>query len=74
MLVECDHFVTELLPVAGELRYQPHAERDQVLIAIEGQGSIGGESFCAGDVFLAKAGGSSFSLDGAARFLRTWAP
>jgi mannose-6-phosphate isomerase len=70
-LVDCEKFITERIELSGARH--DSARHDLLLIAISGSGSINGEPFRAGDVFLAAAG-SAIRLEGYAVLLRTWSP
>jgi mannose-6-phosphate isomerase len=60
--LRCDYFVTERLNVAGSVVANPRAP-DTLLIALEGEGSIAGESFRAGDGFEAAGGSAPFTIE-----------
>jgi mannose-6-phosphate isomerase len=71
VLVSCDHFVTERIRVDQTTRYQPLADRSQLLIVIEGRGSIAGEPTAAGDVWQVASSAPPFDLAGPMTLLRT---
>jgi mannose-6-phosphate isomerase len=76
--VVCPHFVTEPLDVAGRISLAPQSQ-NELLIAIEGEGDIGGHPIRSGEVFLIPANLSSSNLDmieitGTLRLLRTSSP
>jgi mannose-6-phosphate isomerase len=75
-LVRSKHFVTELVRLKASERLVPPAEKCQLWICLEGRGTIGGESFQQGEVWLLPDEGEQTAIvaDGAARFLRTWVP
>jgi mannose-6-phosphate isomerase len=75
-LVRSKHFVTEAVRIgAGEERRMP-AEPCQLWICLEGSGTIGGDPFRRGEVWLMPESGEQPAVraETAARFLRTWAP
>lgn len=76
VLVECPQFVTESLRLSGAATYPPPAHSFDLLITLEGQGTIAGAPFRPGEVWLIDGGGSEFELKpaGSARFLRTYVP
>jgi mannose-6-phosphate isomerase len=75
-LVHDRHFVTELvrLGAGGTEAPEPHA--CHLWIAIEGAGTIGGEPYRRGDVWLLPdtGGRPEVRASESSRFLRTWAP
>ena len=75
-LVRSKHFVTELVRLKPGESFQPAAEKCQLWICLEGRGSIGGEAFQAGEVWLLPDDGEQPAIvaDLASRFLRTWVP
>ncbi len=76
VLVRSEHFVTELVPlVAGERRTMV-PENCQLWIPIAGSGTIGGQPFRAGEVWLMPEEGPqpSVASEGGARLLRTYVP
>jgi len=74
-VVRSKHFVTEQVGlVAGEAR-TPEARNCQLWICIGGSGTIGGEPYGQGEVWLLPEGQQPEIRSGAgARFLRTWTP
>ena len=58
-LVRCRHFVTELVRLAPGAPHTPTPEQCQMLICIEGCGTIGSEAFQAGNVAVPRSGPSS---------------
>ena len=70
------HFVTELVRLTPGQPFVPPAKKCQLWICLEGRGKIGAEVFEAGEVWLWPDEGeqAAIAADGAARFLRTWAP
>ena len=74
LLAECRYFRTERLTVAGAAAYSP-ADRNTLLIAIEGEGRLAGEPFHAGDAWEIEAGSAPFEIESAgAAFLETSEP
>lgn len=75
-LVQSEYFVTESMHWNGSCEYRPEADRFHLLIFLEGQGSIAGEAFRPGEVWLVPAGTEPFLLipDGPAHLLRTYLP
>ncbi len=70
--VKCPYFQTERLVVSGSASLDG-AEKPYGLIALEGEGLIGGEPFLAGAVFRVMAG-QPVEIAGRATFLRTFLP
>jgi mannose-6-phosphate isomerase len=75
-LVRSRHFVTELVRLDPGGEHRPKPQRCQLWICLEGAGTIGGEPFRRGEVWLLPEESELPALraDTAARFLRTWAP
>ena len=75
-LVRSRHFITELVPLAAGERRMPAPEQCQLWIAISGRGSIGGEPFRAGEVWLMPEEGPlpTVASETGARMLRTYVP
>ena len=72
--VECEYFRTERVAVSGSV-VCPSPERNTILVAISGEGMIGGEAFTAGQAFEVAAGTDEFEIVSAdAVFLRTFVP
>jgi len=71
LLVRSKHFVTELVEVG---RFTPSAQKCQLWICVEGEGTIGAEPVRPGEVWLLPEEGEQPALCGDAKFLRTWAP
>lgn len=71
VLVSCEHFVTERMRIVEPKLYEPLADRFQILIAIHGQGRIGGQATQAGDVWYVPPGGNLFEIAGDIELLRT---
>ncbi|MDQ6665544.1 MAG: class I mannose-6-phosphate isomerase [Acidobacteriota bacterium] len=72
--VTCRHFVTEKLEFANAREYAPEA--DELLIVLQGSGTLAGESFKSGHVWFIQKGTAAFLInpEKAARFLRTHVP
>jgi mannose-6-phosphate isomerase len=75
-LVRCKHFATELVQLQAASRHKPAPEECQLWICLEGCGSIGGETFRPGDVWLLpqEQGQPAICTAAPARFLRTYVP
>jgi mannose-6-phosphate isomerase len=75
-LVRDRHFITELvrLGISDSETPQPHA--CQLWVAIDGAGTVGGERYGRGDVWLLPETGAQPEITASepSRFLRTWAP
>jgi mannose-6-phosphate isomerase len=71
-LVRCQHFVTELVELRGEVR--PRAEDCQLWICMRGSATIGSQAVKAGEVWLMPDGGEMPAVRGDAAFLRTYVP
>jgi mannose-6-phosphate isomerase len=74
MLLSCRYFATECFGVDRSIEYQPFADRAHLLIAIEGDGAIGGQPIRAGEVWHVLPASDSFQLSGNFRFLRVSVP
>ncbi len=76
LLVECDYFVTESLRLEREMEYAAEPGRFHLLICLEGRGTLAGEPFGPGEVWLVPAGSPPFALsvEERADFLRTYPP
>jgi mannose-6-phosphate isomerase len=70
------HFVTELVRLKAGECYRPAAEECQLLIFLEGRGTICGQRYQRGEVWLLPEEGEQASAvaDGESRLLRTWVP
>jgi len=75
-LARCDYFVTETLEWASALTWHPDPSHLDILIFIEGKGSIAGHPVGPGEVWLVPAGAEPFpvSVDTRLRLLRTYPP
>jgi mannose-6-phosphate isomerase len=73
-LAYCPYFAVEEVRVAGAQRIEPKQERFELLIALEGSGTLAGEAFRAGEVWHVPAGAEQFTIAGAARLLRVHVP
>jgi mannose-6-phosphate isomerase len=75
-LVRCKHFTTELVRLPANSRHTPMPEECQLWICLEGRGSIGGETFRPGEVWLLPRDSPQPAIRPAiaARFLRTYVP
>lgn len=74
--VSSEYFYTERMTFARSIDYEPDSGRFHILIVVSGRGTIGGEAFEAGDVWLVPAGGKRFELkcDGPMEVLRVSIP
>ena len=75
-LVRCPYFVTSAVCMAPGGELMPSARRCQLWICLEGAGSIGGNPFRQGEVWLLPEAGPQPSIraTGPARFLQTYVP
>ena len=75
-LARCDYFVTEALAWDRPLTWQPDPRHLDILIFLEGKGSIGGRPVGPGEVWLVPAGAEPFPVvvDAPLRLLRTYVP
>ncbi|HWB98584.1 MAG TPA: class I mannose-6-phosphate isomerase [Bryobacteraceae bacterium] len=75
-LAQSDYFVTESIHLAERRDYHPEADRFHLLIVVEGQGTIAGETFRLGEVWLVPAAAEPFPLipEGRVHLLRTYLP
>src|SRR4051812_19160164 len=73
-LVRSKHFVTELESMTPGEAMVPSAEKCQLWICLEGEGTIGGDGFRRGEVWLLPEEGEQPGIvsKSAARFLRTY--
>jgi mannose-6-phosphate isomerase len=74
MLVSCRYFPVECFGADRPAEYQPFADRAHLLIAIEGDGAIGGQPIRAGEVWHVPPASDSFQIYGNLRFLRVSVP
>ena len=72
-LVRCRHFATELVTQGAGAESRPDPETCQLWMVVEGQGTIGGQAFRQGEVWLAPER-LVVRAETAARFLRTYVP
>lgn len=75
-LATCEFFTTELYEWSSAHDYEPLPESHQLLIFLEGSGTIAGRHFAPGHVWLSPAGGAGFTVapEGQVKLLRTYAP
>lgn len=75
-LARCPHFATQELQIDRAMTYEPDPRRFHLLIAIEGEGQIGGEALRPGQVWHVSNAAESFRIepDAAIRLLRTYVP
>ena len=73
-LVACDYFVTDLLEFREPAAYRPDPEAYHLLVVIEGEGSLAGERFRAGELWRVPPGAAPFPIepDRPAKLLRTY--
>jgi mannose-6-phosphate isomerase len=76
LLARCDYFVTESLEWARPLTWQPDVGHLDILIVLEGAGSLGGRPFGPGEVWLVPATAEPFpvAFDAPVRLLRAYPP
>jgi len=74
-LARSRYFVTESIRLNAGAEVRPEPERCQLWVVLEGQGTIGGQAFRLGEVWLLPEEGQSvIAARTAARFLRTHVP
>ena len=75
-LVRSKHFVTQHVCLRAGERYAPQAETSQLWITLDGCGTMGGEPYQRGEVWLMPESGDQPAIVAAedSKFLRTWAP
>jgi len=75
-LVRDKHFVTELATLTAGQSQTPEPEECQIWIALEGSGTIGGQPYRRGEVWLLPEVGGQPEIRAveSSRFLRTWVP
>ncbi len=75
-LVRCEHFVTESVNLEAGESLTPEARTCQLWVVLEGAGTIGGEAFSLGEVWLLPDSGEQPEIrtGGGAKFLRTYVP
>jgi mannose-6-phosphate isomerase len=71
--IECEYFCTERLDVRGARRLEPSG-RDQLLVAIAGEGTAGDEPLKAGEVVHLKPDAVGAEIEGEISLLRTYVP
>ncbi len=71
--VECRHFTTGQMNLSMPVRYSPG--REELLIVLEGNGTIAGERFRMGEVWHVPAGSETFAIEPAdsVKMLKTFA-
>jgi mannose-6-phosphate isomerase len=74
VLVSCDYFTTRRLHIEGAARYAPDQRRFQMLIAIEGEGHLGGEAAKAGDAWYVPPNAPAFEVTGSLILLDASSP
>jgi mannose-6-phosphate isomerase len=72
--VNSEYFVTSRLSVQGQILYRPMTGRPQMLVAIEGQGTIDGQTLKAGDVWYISGDSAHVSIVGEMTLLRALVP
>jgi mannose-6-phosphate isomerase len=75
-LAHCPYFAVRRFNVTGSVDVTPDPERFELLIALEGRGSIGAEPYCWGQVWHVPPGSARFTInaESASRFLRAQVP
>lgn len=76
LLTRCEFFATESISIHEELEFVPDAGQVELLIFIEGRGTIAGSRFGLGEVWLVPPDAGPFNLrpDGSVKLLRTYVP
>ena len=76
LLASCPYFTVERWDLASAIDYQLDSQHGQVLMVLEGRGSLGPEPFRAGEVWLIPAGAEPLVVQGdrPACLLRVWVP
>ncbi len=76
LLARCEYFVAEALEWACPLTWQPDPGHLDVLIVLEGAGTIAGRAIGPGEVWLVPAGAAPFPVvvEAPLRLLRTYLP
>ncbi len=73
--VRSKHFVTEFVRLGAGAEVRPEPRGCQLWIVVEGEGTIGGQAFRQGEVWLLpEDGGCAIAARTDARFLRTYVP
>lgn len=74
--ISSEYFHTDRIECAASMEYPANLERFHLLIVMKGPGTIAGQPFNEGEVWLLPPAAPGFILqcDGGAEFLRTWAP
>jgi mannose-6-phosphate isomerase len=75
-VVECPYFVTDVLTFDRSARYTSDPGRFQLLISLEGSGTLDGLAYKAGECWYVPAAQAPFEIQPtvASRFLRTYVP
>ena len=76
LLAACPYFAAEALAWSEPFEYTPNRERLHALIVLEGEGTIGGQSYAPGAAFIAPAHGEPFRVEPASpsRAVRAYEP
>jgi mannose-6-phosphate isomerase len=75
LLVRSRHFVTEAVCIGQGRSFAPSPERCQLLVCLEGSGTVGGHPMETGEVWLLPAeSAAAVHSEDRLRFLRTYAP
>jgi mannose-6-phosphate isomerase len=61
-LVDCPYFAVQQAEFSRETLLKPRDDRLELLVILEGEGDIGGRSYCAGETWLIPAGGTPFTV------------
>jgi mannose-6-phosphate isomerase len=72
-LVRSRHFVTESVRLDAGRSFRPEAHHSQLLIVLEGSGTVGGEAYQRGEVWHVPDA-AEVRAESASRLLRTWNP
>lgn len=76
LLAECEYFRTESWSLQNARELPPVPDRLQLLMFLEGNGRVGGESFAKGETWMIPASATERRIEPTSpvRFLRTWVP
>lgn len=73
-IAHCPYFAVRTLHVHGRARVEPLRDRFELLIPIEGEGTIAGQAFRSGEVWHVPASDAAVHIAAKARFLRVHVP
>jgi mannose-6-phosphate isomerase len=76
VLARCEHFAAESIEWTSPTAYEPDASRMDILVFLEGSGSLDGRPFGPGEVWVVPASAAPFpiGIDAPVRLLRTYVP